>query len=96
MVSLDGELDIAAAPELMAVLERAVSAVGPTELVVDLAEVTFCDVAGLRPLLAHERGALELRAPSPPLRRLLSLVRLVCPTVSSGFEGPGDQAATRA
>lgn len=75
VVVVTGELDAAAAPELAARLaaDRAIE-------IVDLREVTFIDLGGLRPLLAaaqdEDRLPIAIRAPSRAVRRLLALVDL--------------------
>jgi len=75
VVVVTGELDAAAAPELAARLaaDRAIE-------IVDLQEVTFIDLGGLRPLLAaaqdEDRLPIAIRAPSRAVRRLLALVDL--------------------
>ena len=61
-LAVEGELDMAGAPMLLAELERFESARPDGVLAVDLAGVTFMDVAGMRVLLgaaerAHRRGA---------------------------------------
>jgi anti-anti-sigma regulatory factor len=66
-----GELDVASAPDLDAALEdRRIT-------VVDLAGVTFVDVAGVRPVLraaASEDRVLTVLRPSACVRRLLDLL----------------------
>ncbi len=69
-LAVGGDVDLASAPALRAALaDRAV-------VVVDLADVTFIDAAGLGVLLeAHRRrpDGVTLRTPSPCVRRLLAL-----------------------
>lgn len=63
-VALHGELDLAAAPALSALLDSPVVA-GATSLLLDLSDIHFLDLAGLRVLIAaHERTA-------PPTRLVL-------------------------
>jgi len=75
VVVVAGDLDAAAASELAARLaaDRAIE-------IVDLREVTFIDLGGLRPLLAavqdEDRLPIAIRAPSRAVRRLLALVDL--------------------
>jgi anti-anti-sigma factor len=64
-VAVAGELDVATAPTLRALLDA------ESVRVVDLSGVTFIDVAGLRVLL--ERRHLLVRSPSRPVRRLIEL-----------------------
>lgn len=55
-IALGGELDLASAPELEALL-RSVEAESPERVVVDLSELAFIDSTGLRLLLqANERS----------------------------------------
>ncbi len=83
MLALRGEVDMASAPLLDERL-AAVVADDRCEVVVDVAEVTFIDAAGLRVLLqAGQRLAVDgrrltLRAPSPFVRRLLDITGLGC------------------
>jgi anti-sigma B factor antagonist len=53
VVRLAGELDIAAAPEVRACLLT----VGDTDIIVDVAGLTFLDSSGLAPLVAAHRRA---------------------------------------
>lgn len=75
VMALGGEIDLEVAPKLRAALESRAG----VELVVDLADVTFVDSTGFSALanvLSQRRAAdqdLPLRAPSPPVRRLLEL-----------------------
>ena len=76
VLRLEGELDLAAAPELRQRFDTAAGA-----LVVDLERVTFIDSAVLKELLRARaelaaRGArLVLAAVPAPVRRLLDLTR---------------------
>lgn len=75
---LSGELDLATAPGL----HRRLATLPDTVETVDVqaAELTFLDLAGLDVLLdlatrlRTDGGALVVRAPSPPVRRLLGLL----------------------
>jgi anti-sigma B factor antagonist len=75
---LRGEIDLAQVGAVEARL-RAVEAERPDVLVLELSQVRFMDVSGLRLLLrAHERlraagGRLVVLAASPRVRRLLSV-----------------------
>jgi anti-sigma B factor antagonist len=77
-VALDGDLDLAAAPELELELRR-LERRGAVLLVLDLRGVTFMDLSGMRVLLrAAERarsGAREVAIAQSPscVRRLLKL-----------------------
>lgn len=75
---LSGELDLATSPALR---RRLVALPDTVEtVVVETAELTFLDLAGLDVLLdlatrlRADGGALVVRAPSPPVRRLLALL----------------------
>lgn len=76
-LSVGGEVDIAAVPELRQRLDRA--SAGGTELTVDLSAVTFIDCAGLAPLLearmklSARGGTLRLLEPSDSVLRLLQV-----------------------
>ena len=67
-VRLTGELDVATAPKLSAVLTELH---GP--IVVDCTKLTFVDVSGARVLadMARARGDLALRNAAPFVRRVL-------------------------
>lgn len=57
LVRVEGEVDLATAPELKAVLAAAAEPSDARSLVIDLSKVTFFGSAGLTVLLtAHERG----------------------------------------
>ena len=78
VVALAGEMDLGAAPQLSALLHEAGSRIGPDRMVaIDLAQVTFCDLAGLRVLLQFNfdrKGRVVLRQPSQAVRRLMGLM----------------------
>ena len=78
VVQVSGEVDIATAPLLRAVLDTVVSR-RPTRVVVDLSGTTFLDphalttLASARRRLASRHAALVLRDPSPVVLRVLEL-----------------------
>jgi anti-sigma B factor antagonist len=80
VVVVAGELDIASAPMLSDAIKRAHEN-DADELVVDLRDLEFMDVSGLRVLIrAHERaeesgGRLRLANVRDSVRRLLTLTR---------------------
>ena len=80
VLTLAGELDLAAAPTVREHLESA-AATGAHSIVLDMAEVTFVDSSALRELLRADsalRGAgrtLILTAVPPAVVRLLELTR---------------------
>ena len=78
LVAVDGELDLGTADQLHEILEPAIAAsVGP--VVLDLAELRFCDSAGLAVLvkshnvLAGQARRLVVAQPSAPVARVLEL-----------------------
>lgn len=85
LVVLDGELDVATCSLLQALLDEVLRARRlPTlkRLVVETSGISFVDAAGISPLL-HARavitrrgGSFEMRAPSPAVSRLLTLLGL--------------------
>lgn len=78
-VSVAGEIDMAAAPQLRKQLAAVISG-GARRVVVDLARVTFIDsarsavLAATHRVLAGKGGSLVLASPSPAARRVLSLL----------------------
>jgi anti-anti-sigma factor len=71
VVRLAGELDAATAPRLWEAFDTL-----PLDrpIVVDLTDLAFMDIAGMRPLLAlADRAPLRLSSPRPVVRRLLDL-----------------------
>ena len=79
LVALSGELDLAAAPRVRAVLHRMVVE-GAHEIVVDLRRIEFLDGSGVNALLRAQRAAyasssrVMLCEPRGQPRRLLDLV----------------------
>lgn len=80
VITLCGELDVVFADRLRQALDEAIAG-GHTRLVVDVANLTFCDLVGLRTLLeAHRRataagGWLRLAYVHGPLKRILTVGR---------------------
>jgi anti-anti-sigma factor len=80
VVAASGELDLAGVPAVTATLAEAVTA-RCRRVVIDASALTFLDAAGLRALCAKPAGRdgdldVVLRAPSPPVRRLLELTNM--------------------
>ena len=82
VVSVVGELDLAASPQL-AVLVREALLEEVRPVCIDLAGTTFIDSAGLSTLLNCKRNAsrrsadlVVVAAPSGPIRRAIEIVRL--------------------
>ncbi|MGW2442317.1 STAS domain-containing protein [Streptomyces goshikiensis] len=80
VVRVGGEIAIDRAHLLHEALERAITRPDcPGEIIVDLAELTFCDSSALNALLqgrltAHEHGRqIRLHAPTPQVIHLLEL-----------------------
>lgn len=57
VVRLDGELDMATAPQVAAVLETMLASKDHREIVVDLTDLNFIDANGLRVLIVAQRVA---------------------------------------
>jgi anti-anti-sigma factor len=78
LLRVEGELDCATAPELEAVIARLWSGRIPTRVVVDAADLTFVDVAGIRPLLDLRRrlppGGVQVRNARRQVVRVLRLL----------------------
>ena len=80
-LTLKGEVDAYTAPGLE---DQIIRLVGDDviEIVLDLSGTAFLDSSGLRAILTAQRrlseagGALRLRAPSEPVRRLLEITGL--------------------
>lgn len=78
IVEVDGELDLASSPQLEQALEHAWRA-QPESVVLELADLRFLDMAGLRVLLAaqqraeHEGSQLALAHVSAPVQRVMQL-----------------------
>jgi anti-sigma B factor antagonist len=76
-----GEIDVASAPELHALLADLVGQ-GPETLVIDMSAVSFIDSSGLGVLVSAEKDmrmtghGLRLVAPQPQIERLLEMTGL--------------------
>jgi len=74
VLRLAGELDIATAPHLEAVLDRML--VIPDHIIVDVEKLTFIDSTGLRLLMRASQlvdGRIEIRNANLAVRRLIQL-----------------------
>jgi anti-sigma B factor antagonist len=87
VVVLEGEIDLATAPQLRSFLDEKISA-GITEVVIDAQEVSFVDSTGIA-VFAFAKAELEARGgrlrvihPSSSLRKVLDL---------TGFSGLIDE-----
>ena len=85
LVQLSGELDITSSRHLQATLDRLLGRRHVPvvhEIVLDVAGVTFADVAGLSPVLharavlAHRGGRIEMRGARRLLQRLVRVLGL--------------------
>lgn len=80
LIEVDGELDLASAPHLEDCLVRAIRRDDGTEILLDLSEVTFVDLAGWSPVVEAgdvlgDRGErLQIVGMSRCVRRLTELV----------------------
>jgi anti-sigma B factor antagonist len=77
-VLVQGEIDIATAPDLRRALAEAMVA-SPNQLVVDLAATTFLDCSGIAAIVdAHRRAPascqIVLRSPAPIIRKVIELI----------------------
>ena len=78
---LEGELDLGSSPQLKAEIDRTLRA-GAASVVVDVRELRFMDMAGLRVLLGgqeraeREGGRLVISGVREPIRRTLALARV--------------------
>ncbi|MHB1534915.1 MAG: anti-sigma factor antagonist [Acidimicrobiales bacterium] len=81
LVAVRGEVDVASAPQLGAILDAVVQ-IGHPELVLDLAGMAFMDAAGLRVIasaaarLPRAAGGLTIRSPSALVARMLDITGL--------------------
>jgi anti-sigma B factor antagonist len=104
VITLPEEIDISNADqvrdELLSLLNR-----GPGVLIVDMAETTFCDSAGVNALVrAHKRATaneaeLRLVVASPGVQRVLAITGVdrlisVYPTVAASLGGAGEPGGT--
>lgn len=77
-LTLSGELDVVSAPKL----GEAVAQAGDATVVVDLADLTFCDSSGIRAILLAHRAVTEsgrhfaLRGANGPVRRVFEITGL--------------------
>jgi anti-anti-sigma factor len=78
-----GEIDLATAPTLHGRLLTVLHEQAPAVLVIDLAEVTFLDCAGIGMLVAARNtairagGQVRISQPQPTVRRLLDMLGLL-------------------
>lgn len=81
-VALHGELDLATAPDLEAVLGPLIQQ-GPLELVLDCSELSFIDSSGIAALISaqtrleDQKRRLIIRSPRPTVLNVLKLTDLI-------------------
>jgi anti-sigma B factor antagonist len=81
VVSVAGEIDVAAAPSLAAKLEEVVAG-GGVDIVLDLSEVTFLDSSGLGVLVKYLKrvlgagGQIRLVVTNRAVRQVIEITRL--------------------
>ena len=81
-VAISGEVDHHAAREILAQLERHISAVMPRSLTLDLGSVTFTDSSGIAVVVRAKLrmddlgGRVRVRSAPPQARRVLSMAGL--------------------
>ena len=97
VLMLRGEIDIASAPVFSSAMERVMSLGIP--VVLDFAGVTFMDSSGLKVLLIAQTtgpsGSLDVRNPSPQVRRLLAITgldRVISADTTTDVAGPQSDA----
>jgi anti-sigma B factor antagonist len=80
LVQLEGEFDLASAPQLEVTLREAIENRDGHQICLDLSAVTFVDCSGWRPVisaarsLADDGAHLEILDPSPSVKRLVGLI----------------------
>ena len=104
VITLPEEIDISNSEqvrdELLSLLNRA-----PAVLIVDMAETTFCDSAGVNALVrAHKRATangaeMRLVVASLGVQRVLAITGVdrlipVCPSLTASLPEPGEPAET--
>ena len=78
IVALEGELDVAGAPDFEATVDEAIQP-GPYRVVIDLDRLTFMDSSGIGALVNAHQAALAagnqlvVRGCSKPIRRVLEI-----------------------
>ena len=104
VITLPEEIDISNSEqvreELLSLLNR-----GPAVLIVDMADTTFCDSAGVNALVrAHKRATangaeIRLVVASLGVQRVLAITGVdrlipVCPSLTASLPEPGEPAET--
>jgi len=80
VLTVDGDLDLATAPQLTSVALALIEN-GAADVIVDAQKIGFCDSSGLTAFVQIanrlENGRLAIAAPTPILRRVLELSGLL-------------------
>jgi anti-anti-sigma factor len=82
MITLNGELDMDSAPDLITMADAAMTRRNMNALAFDMEAVTFLDSAGVGAIAAIDRECLargvsfRITTPSRPVRRVLDLIGL--------------------
>jgi anti-anti-sigma factor len=96
LLQVSGEVDTATAPAFLANLRAAIQD-GGGEVVLDLAQVTFMDSAGIEQLVRareESQGRIRLRALHPSVQRVLEMTALLdwFPFCSDGVDPAPDHS----
>jgi anti-anti-sigma factor len=82
-IALAGRLDSATAPELDAVLDRALHGARKARLVFDLSQLEYISSAGIRCFIRARKavepggGKVAVLNPQPPVRKVLDIVKAI-------------------
>jgi anti-sigma B factor antagonist len=79
IVTVDGELDLATAPELLRTVKLVLDENRPDRIVFDMSGLRFMDSSGISVLInaAAAGTVVEVRDPTPAVRRVLELTGLM-------------------
>ena len=82
-IALSGRLDSTTAPELDAVLDRALRSPGKTRMVFDLSQLEYISSAGIRCFIRARKaiepggGKVAVVNPQPAVRKVLDIVKAI-------------------
>lgn len=99
ILGLSGELIMDVVPDLKEEIERLAAESPKRDLVADLGQVTFMDSSGVGLLIGalracQDRGkTFSLRNPSPPIKKLLDMLRLTDYFAAAPAKAPDSQSA---
>jgi anti-anti-sigma factor len=80
VIAVSGEIDMATVGAIHRAADSAITTAGTTEVVIDLADVTFCDSSGIAAFderYANAAARLRVAQPQPSVRRVLEIVGLM-------------------